>query len=133
MYLDTDILLALIKQKDWLKPYIKMSKIKNPKTSTLAVIEAEIILLREYDRKDIFDVMKKLENLKIEVLETDKKVMGSSIDLMKKYPRLNVFDSVHAAFSIVHKESILSTDLIFDTIEGLRKIDPRDLGGKGIS
>ena len=127
MYLDTDIILAFIKPKDWLKPYVKIKEIENPRTSTFSVIEAEIILSREYDRKDIFAILDKLKKSGIEILSFDEKILEKSIELMEKYPRLHVFDSVHAAFSANRKEKILSTDLLFDTIEGVERIDPREL------
>jgi len=90
MHLDTDILLALIKKEDWLKPHIDLKKVNKPKTSVFAVIEAEIILLREYSRE-------------------------------------NVFDSVHAAYSALKEEEIISTDNVFDDIKEIEKIDPRTL------
>ena len=127
MYLDTDIILAFIKPKDWLKPYVKIKEIENPRTSTFSVIEAEIILSREYDRKDIFTILDKLKKSGIEILSFDEKILEKSIELMEKYPRLHVFDSVHAAFAFALKEKLMSTDSIFDTIHGIEKIDPREL------
>ena len=52
MYLDTDIILALIKKDDWLRPYVDMKKIKNPTTSVLTVIECKLVISREYGRED---------------------------------------------------------------------------------
>ena len=127
MYLDTDIILALIKPKDWLKPHVKVDKIENPKTSTFAIVEAELVLIREYDRKDIFSITDKVEKLGIAILPFEKDVLKKSIDLLEKYPKLNVFDSVHAAFAFMKKEKILSTDLMFDAVEEITRADPRDL------
>lgn len=126
MYLDTDIVLALVKEKDWLKEFVDASKIKDPKTSTFTIIEAEIILAREYERKDIFSMSEKLKKLKIKILSFDEKILTKSIDLLKEHPKLNIFDSVHAAFACVLKEKLMSTDLIFDTIDGIEKVDPRE-------
>ena len=127
MYLDADVLLAILKPTDWLKPYVKIELIDAPKTSALAVIEAEIVLAREYDRKNVLQVIDKIESLKIEILELDKETLKQSTILLKKYPRLNIFDSVHAGFAALKKEKVLSTDHIFDTIEGIERVDPRNL------
>ena len=127
MYLDTDIILAIIKEKDWLKEFVDASKIKDPKTSTFTIIEAEIILAREYERKDIFSMSEKLKKPNIKILSFDEKILTKSIDLLKEHPKLTIFDSVHAAFAFALKEKLMSTDSIFDTIHGIEKIDPREL------
>ena len=125
MYLDTDIVLALIKDKDWLKKYIKINKIKNPKTSVLTLIEAELVLAREFGRKDVFRI-NQIKNYKIKILSLDEKIFNLSNKLLKQY-NINIFDSLHAAFCLINKEKILSTDHIFDVIENLERIDPREI------
>lgn len=123
MYLDTDVILALIKEKDWLKNYIKISKIKNRKTSVLALIEAELVLAREFGRKEIFKI-NQIKNYKIKILDLNEKIFNLSNKLLKQY-NINIFDSLHAAICLENKEKILSTDHIFDVIENLERVDPR--------
>ena len=127
MYLDTDIILALIKDSDWLKPHVDIKKIKNPETSVFTIIEAEIVLLREYGREHVFPVLENVKKHKIKIIPFDEVVLVKSIEMLKKYSRLNIFDSVHAAYSIVKRDKIISTDTIFDEIEEIEKIDPRDM------
>lgn len=127
MYLDTDILLALIKKDDWLKPHTDLKKIKSPKTSVFAVIEAEIILLREHGRENAISALKDIKRKNIRVIPLEEKTLKKSIDFLEKYERLNIFDSVHAAYSAINKEKIVSTDNVFDGIEEIEKVDPRDL------
>ena len=127
MYLDTDIILALVKKEDWLKPFVELKKVSEPKTSTLAVLEATLVVEREYGRKDsskIFDSIKKLD---IDIIDLTEVVMGKSSKLLEKYPDINIFDSVHAAFSSILHEKILSTDNIFDKLEEIKRLDPREL------
>lgn len=127
MYLDTDIILALIKKEDWLKKYINIKKIKSPKTSVLNVLETRLILLREYSRKDAIDALNKIRNNKIKILEVNERIIEKSQKLIEKYPSLNMFDAIHAASAIINSEKLLSTDSVFDVIEEVNKIDPRRL------
>ena|SRR3989338_2709251 len=128
MYIDTDILLAFVKKDDWLKPYVSIGKIKNPRSSVFAIIEAEIVLSREYSRKDVVRMLDEISRTNIEILDFTKQVLGKSCEFLQKYERLNVFDSVHAAFSFIHNESILSTDAVFDQIIEIKRMDPREMG-----
>ena len=130
MYLDTDIILALIKEEDWLKRYISLKDIKNPKTSALTIVEAELVLLREYSRKNAIGVLNKIQNLGINILPITAKTLNKSKELLEKYNNLNIFDSVHAACAILCKEKIISTDNIYSDLDELTKIDPREINKK---
>lgn len=125
MYLDTDIILAIIKKEDWLKKYVSFKKIKSPKTSVLNVLEARLVLVREYSRKDAIDAFKKIKEKRIQILEIDEKIIKKSQELMEKYSSLNMFDAVHAASAIINNEVLLSTDSVFDLIQEVNKADPR--------
>ncbi|MDI6721576.1 MAG: PIN domain-containing protein, partial [Candidatus Aenigmarchaeota archaeon] len=126
-YLDSDILLAIVKESDWLKPKVDLRKINNPKTSVFTIIEAEIVLLREYSRKDAIEVLEKASEKGIKTVDFTNHVMKKSNEFLSRYDKLNIFDSVHAAFSFVLKEEILSTDTIFDEIKEIKRIDPRSI------
>ena len=125
MYLDTDIILAVAKEKDWLKQSIKPSSIQNQKTSTFTVIEARLVLQREYSRDSMFLLEKVIKKYKIKILSVDDRVIEKSEILLKKYEQLGIFDSVHIACALVHKESIMSTDRFFDKVIEIKRIDPR--------
>ncbi|MBS3081075.1 hypothetical protein J4221_06395 [Candidatus Pacearchaeota archaeon] len=62
MYLDTDIVLALIKEDDWLKDYVKLSEFKPAKTSAITIIEVRLVLLREYSRKKALESLSKIKS-----------------------------------------------------------------------
>ena len=53
MYLDTDIILAIVKPSDWLKDVVerKIKVLSDPKTSVFTLVEAEIVLNREASRE----------------------------------------------------------------------------------
>lgn len=125
MYLDTDILLSVIKEEDWLKDYIDISKISKKKTSTLTIIEARIVLEREYSREKAVNALLKIKNTGLEILPIDKKVIEKSQELISRYSKLTQFDAVHAACAIVNDEILLSTDTIFKEIAEVKSINPR--------
>ncbi len=127
MYLDTDIILALVKKTDWLKPHINLKALTDIKTSTFTVIEAELVIQREYGRDFIKDVLETVRNSKIKLLPLTEKVIEKSKELLSKHENLNIFDSVHAAFCIIENDTLISTDNIFPKISGLKYMDPRDL------
>ena len=127
MYLDTDILLALAKPKDWLKPHVKINKIAEPKTSAFAVVEAEIVLEREYSRKEALDILEKIRKLGVKIENVTEVIIEKNLEFLRKFPKLTVFDSVHAAFCYVHKEKIVSTDTVYDAMQEIEKVDPRDM------
>src|SRR3989344_7200070 len=95
MYLDTDIILALVKETDWLKPHINLDLIKDPKTSVFAIIEAELIMDREYGREFVQTVLKTIEANQIKIIPLDEKTTKKSAELLAIYSQLNIFDSVH--------------------------------------
>lgn len=66
MYLDTDIILSQIKERDWLKEVVrrKLSEINEDFcTSAITVVECQIVLLREESREEAIKVMEKIESL----------------------------------------------------------------------
>lgn len=127
MYLDTDIILAAIKKDDWLGHHVEIKKIKQPVTSALTIVEAQLVVEREIGRKNTVSINEKvkMQNIKIEPLT--KEMLKKNTELLKRYENLNIFDSIHAAACLVLKENIISTDRIFDQIEGVKRIDPREL------
>lgn len=126
MYLDTDMILALTKKDDWLKPFVNLKKIKNPVISAAVLIELELVINREYGKDKIDDFFEQIKNLKIKSESLMPDVIYKSAELMKKY-NLTTFDAIHAAYCIINKEKILSSDTIFDSIKDIERVDPREL------
>jgi predicted nucleic acid-binding protein len=126
VYLDTDVILAVIKRDDWLKRYVNLKRIHHPKTSVLTIVEAELVLIREVSREAAISCLKEVKEKGITLLPIGQEILKISSDFLEKYPRLNLFDSIHAAFSFKLKEEILSTDSIFDGVSEIKKRDPRN-------
>ncbi len=125
MYLDTDIILALAKKEDWLKKHVSIDKIQPARTSVFAIIEAQLVLEREYSRQEALQVLSAVQKLMINLLPFDERVLSKSQELLREHPQLNIFDSVHAAFALVHQDLLVSTDTVYPTIPGLNVKDPR--------
>lgn len=128
MYLDTDSVLALVKESDWLKTDVEM-RIKGEKTlctSVMTVVECRLVLIREEGRDVSHSVEKVLKKTKIQLLPLNEKILEKSRELSIKYDFLGVFDALHAATSIVENETMLSTDHVFALIDEVKVTDPRE-------
>lgn len=128
MYLDTDCILALIKDSDWLKVPVQ-NKLKHEKklsTSVLAVVESRLVLLRESTPEEAFRVEQIISKWKIKLIPLDEKVLKKSKILMQKFDFLGTFDAIHIATAILLNEKIMSTDHVFSLIPKLEVEDPRD-------
>jgi predicted nucleic acid-binding protein len=127
VYLDTDCILALVKEKDWLKKSVekRIKKEKKLYTSVLSVVESRLVLTREENIDLALSVEDKLKNLKINLLPLDERILKESNKIMGQFDFLGIFDSIHIATAKIHSEKILSTDHIFEMIPGLSVEDPR--------
>lgn len=127
MYLDTDCILALVKESDWLKEPVE-GRVKGEKklvTSILTVIECRLVLLREATTEEAFRVENVIKTWKIKLIPLDEKVMKRSKKLMQQNDFLGTFDSIHIATALINNEPILSTDHVFSLIPELDVEDPR--------
>ena len=127
MYLDTDIALALAKEEDWLKEHVVKLNLEHAKTSVLTIIEARLVLNREYSREKALQVLDKIKKLKIGLISLDEEIIAKSQELIEKYNKIGIFDSIHAATAIVNSEELISTDSIFGEIDEVNNKDPRSL------
>ncbi len=129
MYLDTDCVLALIKKDDWLRVAVHR-RLKGERalvTSVLTVVECQLVASREEERDRVFDIGRAIRKKDIDLIPLDERVLDRSIALLKRYDFLGIFDSIHAATAMSHREVILSTDHIFPLIDGLVVEDPRGI------
>jgi uncharacterized protein with PIN domain len=128
VYLDTDCILALVKDSDWLKAPVE-KRLKNEKrlvTSALTVVECRLVLLREASLQDAFRVEDVIKKWKIKLIPLDDKVLERSKKLIQQNDFLATFDSIHIATALMNNEQILSTDHVFSLIPELVVEDPRD-------
>lgn len=128
MYLDTDIILALTKREDWLKEHVQLSQLQPARTSVFTVIEAQLVMEREYSRQDALQILPMIQKMNIQLWPFDERILRKSQELRQEYPRLNIFDAVHVAFALIHDETLIGTDSVFSTIANLKRKDPRERG-----
>ena len=128
MYLDTDCILALVKDSDWLKKPVerRLRSEKKLYTSVLSVVECRLVLLRESTPEEAFRVEEEIKKWKIKLIPLDDKILKKSKKLMQKFDFLGTFDALHIAIALIQKEKILSSDHVFPLIPRLEVIDPRD-------
>jgi len=127
VYLDTDCILALVKDSDWLKEPVQ-KKIKLEKrlvTSVLSVVECRLVLLRENTPEEAYNVENTLKKWKIKLIILDKKTLEKSKKLMNEFDFLGTFDAIHIATAIINNEKILSTDHVFSLIAKIEVENPR--------
>lgn len=127
MYLDTDVILALVKDSDWLQSEVDMENIDAPKTSTTALIEAQIVFIGD-SREHAAGVKQEVDSRGIQIVSTGPDVVEKSSAMLEKYERLNVFDSLHLSHAEVLDEKIVSTDTLYPEIDEVENVDPRELG-----
>lgn len=127
MYLDTDVLLALLKDDDWLQTDVESATFDNPKTSTVTAIEIQLVQIDSWARSNVATVYTEIEELNIDVIPLTGEAFQAGATLLEKYPTLNIFDSIHVGHARVLEEPLISTDTLYPKIEEITNIDPRDL------
>ena len=68
-----------------------------------------------------------IENLTF--LETTFEIVLLALALVQQYGFTSIFDAYYAATALNHVEdhTIISTDKIFDSVPGIRRVDPREI------
>lgn len=138
MMIETDMLYAYVKKEDWLKTtaYNIISRIMKGEFGTVYasreslhemyyVSKEEEVSIDEYISRAA--ALTAIKNLTF--LETTYEIDLLALTLMKQYKMKSVFDAYYAATALnqVPDRSIISTDAVFDTIPGIKRIDPREI------
>jgi len=136
--IETDMLYAYVKKEDWLKTtaYNVISRIMKGEFDIVYasreslhemyyVSKEEGVSIDEYISR--VAALTAIKNLTF--LETTYKIDLLALTLMKQYKMKSIFDTYYAATALnqVPDHSIISTDAVFDTIPGIKKIDPRKI------
>ena len=118
MLADTDFILALIKDSDWLKQKaLNILKENKGKIRTSLSVMMELALICKRLNIDVLETFANVFEL-IEVNEETYEVCMKAALYMKKYG-LNVFDSFHAACCA--DSEIISSDTAYEKV-GLKRI-----------
>jgi len=136
--IETDMLYAYVKKEDWLKTtaYNVISRIiKGEFDIVYASRESlhEMYYVSKEEGVSIDEYISRVAALtaikNLTFLETTYKIDLLALTLMKQYKMKSIFDTYYAATALnqVPDHSIISTDAVFDTIPGIKKIDPRKI------
>ena len=128
MYVEADVLYAYLKPTDWLKKestnVLEGFKVT---TSVITVSEIEFVAKRDFDEQfanDVLENLEKLKNLRFIPLKID--ILRKAVDFRKRFG-LNIFDAIHAATAFIIKKDLVSTDRVYDIVDGIKRVDPREI------
>lgn len=127
VYLDTDPILATLKDDDWLASEVDLDAIADPQTSVSTTIEVQYVLEDTWSRDRLVDVHEAIEALGIELLDLTPAAIDAGAELRRRYPRLNLFDAVHLGTARTIDEPIVSTDSLYPDVEEVEHVDPRSI------
>jgi len=138
LMLETDVLYAYIKEKDWLKPAADriIAMISEGKLGPVHVsreVLHELYYVSVAEGVDINEVISRFAALtaidNLTFLETTHEIDLLALALMTQYKIESIFDAYHAAAALNQDpdHTIISTDEVFDKIAGLNRVDPREL------
>jgi len=118
MFADTDFILALIKESDWLKENaIKLLKQHKGKIKTSVSVMIELALICKRLNIGLLEIFSNTLEI-IELNEESYSICMKAAFYMEKHG-LNVFDSFHAASC--GEDQIISSDVAYDKI-GIKRI-----------
>lgn len=127
VYLDTDVVLAVLKRDDWLSSTVDLERIDDPKTSVATCIEVQYAMQDEWDHERRTTVHESIADNEISLVPLRFEHVDAGSTLQRAYDRLNLFDAVHLGVATVLDEPIVSTDTLYPSIEEIDHVDPRDL------
>ena len=118
MFADTDFILALIKDSDWLKENaLRLLNLHKGKIKTSISVMFEIALICKRLKISVLEVFANIFEL-VGVNEETYTACMRAASYMEKY-KLNVFDAFHAAYC--NDDKIISSDSAYDRV-GIERI-----------
>lgn len=136
--IETDMLYAYVKKEGWLKPTAKalISRIIAGKFGVVYASREtlhEIYYISKEEGVSTDELIARgaaltaIENLTF--LETTFEIDLLALALLRQYGFASIFDAYYAATALnqVEDHTVISTDKVFDTVPGIRRIDPREI------
>lgn len=118
MFADTDFLLALVKESDWLKERAeKVLKLNEGRITTSVSVMIEVAIVCRRIETNVTQVFSQICSL-IEVDETTRTLCLRAAIFMERN-KLNIFDAFNAAYC--GNDTIISSDSAYDRL-GLERI-----------
>ncbi|UWG49769.1 PIN domain containing protein [Halalkaliarchaeum sp. AArc-CO] len=127
MYLDLDVILAELKEDDWLASEVDLEAMDPPRTSVATGIELQYVMEDEWPRDRVVCAHQEIANRGIEMMPLGTDAVDAAAELRSQYDSLNVFDGIHLGTAQTLGEPIVSTDTLYPRIPEVESLDPRDL------
>lgn len=127
MYLDTDVLLALLKADDWLQSDAESADFDQPKTSVVTAAEIQLVMFDSWSRPRLTQVLTEIEEEGVDLVPMTADAFRTGSELLPEYDSLNVFDAVHVGHARTLDEPLVSTDTLYPRIDEIENLDPRNL------
>ena len=127
MYLDLDVILAELKEDDWLASEVDLEAMDAPKTSVATGIELQYVMEGEWPRDRVVRAHREIADLEVEMIPLGTDALDAAAELRSQYDSLNVFDGVHLGTAHTCGEPIVSTDTLYPEIPEVEHLDPRDI------
>lgn len=138
MLIESDLIIAYMKKEDWLKEHaekifraMEENGLVGVKASSEVFHELYYVFSDYASLSIILGNSAKLATMKnLSFVDLTKEVYLSALSLMETYGISSIFDAIYAATALtdtVPDHTLLSTDLVYDRIRGIKRIDPRTL------
>lgn len=126
MYLDTDVILAAIKDEDWLASEVDIDTIDEPVTSTSTAMEVQYVMQDIWPRERLVVAHVAISDADVDFVPLTVEDIRAAGTLRDRHNRVGIFDSIHLGTAWNRDLPILSTDTLYPTIEEVEHVDPRD-------
>lgn len=127
VYLDLDVILAELKDDDWLASEVDLGKVDAPQTSIATGIELQYAMEDDWRRDRLARAHREIAEIPVELTPLTAAVMDAAADIRVQYEAVNVFDAVHLGSARALDEPIVSTDTLFPDIDEVAHVDPREI------
>jgi len=136
--IEADMLYAYVKKEDWLKPTAdklvsKIAKGEFAQVYASREVLHEIYYVSKHEGVSADELLARaaaitaIENLVF--LDTNFTIDLLALALVRQYGITSIFDAYYAATALnqIEDHTIISTDTVFNTIPGIKRIDPREI------
>lgn len=115
MYVETDFLLALAKQSDWLKGNAEDALEDHDVTTSIVAYTELLLLAEDYDIDRVRAVADLLDIVPV-VPEEHQQAVLKAVTYQDEHG-MTTFDAIHAGLAETRGERILGTDQAYDELE----------------
>ena len=138
MMIETDMLYAHVKSDDWLKPTAEKLMKRIVRGDFGIVVTSREVLHELYyvsmeEGVELESYISRLAALtaisNLKYLDTTSEIDILAATLMRQFRLNSIFDAYYAATALnaVADHTIISTDEVFDSVTGIKRMDPRTL------